>query len=137
KLFLATDNCSYSYNDLQRFEEILAKSTRADHISDNAPLGLFAHSCDALVFAIAACWRLGMPFVCLHPNTPRLRLQKQIDSLNISVIYAAQINSSPALGLKNVSIRSLPSLLNDFLKHKPSSSLDPVHHNKNKIFSYL
>ncbi|SHE44591.1 2-succinylbenzoyl-CoA synthetase [Fodinibius roseus] len=68
-LFLKSSR-SYIYDDLRQFEHVFLRYLTGIHYDFNKPLALGTSSSDELVFLIASCWRLGIPFVPLDPELP-------------------------------------------------------------------
>lgn len=85
--FLASQHGMYNYKDLERFtaffQDILIR--RSDSLK--WPVAFLSESSDMLVFSIAACWQLGVPFIPLDPKTPQAQLEQQIHDLAPSLIF--------------------------------------------------
>ncbi|MDZ7714700.1 MAG: hypothetical protein U5J95_00655 [Balneolaceae bacterium] len=67
-LFLASRSGLRTYGDLKKFEQFFLQFLIDYDYDLNKPVGFVSDSCDELIFAIAACWNLGIPFVCFNPN---------------------------------------------------------------------
>ncbi len=67
-LFLETGQDTYSYGDLYRFESGLKTYLKNRGIQKKDPLLLVSGLSSSLVFAIAACWHLRIPFIPLSPQ---------------------------------------------------------------------
>lgn len=87
-LFLASRNGLYTYENLDKFTEFFLQYLFDHNFSFQKPLGLLADSCDELVFTIAACWKLGIPFSCFSPNLPEKKLEKQINRIDPDLVFA-------------------------------------------------
>ncbi|MFA5667878.1 MAG: o-succinylbenzoate--CoA ligase [Balneolaceae bacterium] len=86
-IFLASENGTYNYADLDRFTAFFEQtlSTHADSLK--WPVAFLSDSSDVLVFAIAACWKLGVPFIPLSPKLPQQELEGNITKLHPSIIF--------------------------------------------------
>ncbi len=88
-LFLGSSFGLHSYGDLQQFEQFFLQFLfDFDHDFDK-PVGFLAHSSDTLIFAIAACWNLGIPFVPLNTKAPAENLQNQLERVNPGLVFSS------------------------------------------------
>jgi O-succinylbenzoic acid--CoA ligase len=91
-VFLASKDGMYTYNDLDRFtaffQDILIQ--RSDSLK--WPVAFLSDSSDMLVFSIAACWQLGVPFIPLDPKLTQEELEAQISALSPSLIFCDSKN---------------------------------------------
>lgn len=78
-LFLCSSVNSYIYDDLNRFEHAFLSYLEEMDYNFDKPVALSAQTSDELVFIIASCWRLGIPFV---PMDPGLAQEKQVQMLH-------------------------------------------------------
>lgn len=86
-LFLGSSFGLHSYGDLKRFERFFLQFLYDfDHDFDK-PVGFLASSSDTLVFAIAACWRLGIPFVPLNEKAGKKELRKQVSEIEPGLVF--------------------------------------------------
>lgn len=85
-LFLESANNAYLYDDLRQFEHYLLDFLSERNHDFDAPLGFWTQSSDELVFLIAACWRLGIPFVPLDPELSNQELTNRLEQLNITSV---------------------------------------------------
>jgi O-succinylbenzoic acid--CoA ligase len=77
----------HTYEDLRQFQRFFLQYLfDFDHDFDKA-VGFLAESSDTLVFAIAACWNLGIPFVTYNPKAPVEDLKKQISEFEPGLIF--------------------------------------------------
>jgi len=122
--FLASEDSLYDYGNLYQFtgwfrDQFYDKSTQ------DKPFVVISDSSDEQVFAIAACWLLGIPFSPLSPNQPEKDLKRQIRQLNPNVLYCDPKYEDILQDNKSIAIRKkhlkLPSNNNkpSFPKHKP------------------
>lgn len=86
-VFLTSQHGMYTYRDLNRFtaffQDILIN--KADSLK--WPVAFLSDSSDLMVFAIAACWQLGVPFVPLDPKTPQDQLENQIHEICPTLVF--------------------------------------------------
>lgn len=91
-VFLTSQQGMFTYRDLDRFtgffQDIVSK--KADSLK--WPIAFLSESSDMLVFSIAACWKLGIPFIPLNPNLPQKELDAHIEELNPSLIFCDSSN---------------------------------------------
>jgi O-succinylbenzoic acid--CoA ligase len=92
-LFLESEDNAYLYDDLRQFEHYLLDYLTNTSHNLEYPLGLSAPSSDELVFLIAACWRLGIPFVPLDPNLSNQELTYRLNQLQIKTVITDQADS--------------------------------------------
>jgi|AntDeeMinimDraft_5_1070356.scaffolds.fasta_scaffold04652_4 O-succinylbenzoic acid--CoA ligase len=86
-LFLRSAGGSFTYQDLQCYGEFLIRFLKNNNgINGSRPIGLLASSSNTMVFIIAACWQLGIPFTVFNPNAKPLQLRKQINAINPQII---------------------------------------------------
>ena len=85
-LFLESAKNAYLYDDLRQFEHFLLKYLTVEDYQFNQPLGLWTTSCDELVFIIAACWRLGIPFVPFDPELSSDELSEHLQQIDVGAI---------------------------------------------------
>jgi len=89
-LFLGSSYGLHSYEDLQRFERFFLQFLYDFDHDFEKPVGFLANSTDTLVFAIAACWNLGLPIVPLDPKASQKELQTQIEAINPGLIFSSK-----------------------------------------------
>lgn len=78
----------HSYADLKQFERFFLQFLfDFDHNFDK-PIGFIARSTDTLVFAIAACWNLGIPFVSFDIKATADELERQFDEIDPGLVFA-------------------------------------------------
>ena len=64
--FLTSEEESYTYEDLFGFTKWLQKKTEGLHFSEQKPLLICGASSDEIIFVVAACFLLKIPFLSLH-----------------------------------------------------------------------
>jgi len=88
-LFLGSSFGLHSYDDLEQFKQFFLQFLfDFDHDFDK-PVGFLAQSSDTLIFAIAACWELGLPFVCFNNKASAEELQTQLESINPGLVFSS------------------------------------------------
>jgi O-succinylbenzoic acid--CoA ligase len=88
-LFLGSSFGLHSYGDLEQFEDFFLQFLfDFDHDFDK-PVGFLAHSSDTLIFALAACWKLGIPFVPFNIEASAEELQSQVEHVNPGLIFSS------------------------------------------------
>src|SRR5699024_10665123 len=75
--FLESQEQVFIYDDLRQFEHFLYTYLSNRNLLDG-PIGLQLSSSNELVFLIAACWRLGIPFIAFDAATTPDKLSKQL-----------------------------------------------------------
>lgn len=84
-LFLESSVNSYIYDDLRQFEHVFLRYLTEMNYDFNKPLALRTSSSDELVFLIASCWRLGIPFVPISPELPEKERDLLFQQLEIGL----------------------------------------------------
>lgn len=96
--FLASEHGMYTYNDLDRFtaffQDVLIQKTD----SLKWPVAFLSDSSDMLIFSIAACWKLGVPFITLDPKLPQQEIEQQITILHPSLVFCDSLNRNRLQG---------------------------------------
>ena len=92
EVFLVSQHGMYTYSDLDRFtayfHDIVVK--HADSLK--WPVAFFAESSDVLIFAIAACWKLGIPFIPLSTKLKDEELDEYLNELNPVLVFCDSKN---------------------------------------------
>lgn len=89
-LFLGSSFGLHSYKDLKQFQRFFLQFLYDfDHNFDK-PVGFLAPSTDTLIFSIAACWQLGIPFVIFDSKAPSQELNTQIKAIDPGIIFSDQ-----------------------------------------------
>ncbi len=138
KQFLASKKDTYTYEDLGIFISFFSAFLREQELNDKQPIGLLADSCDELVFLIAACWELEIPFVCFNPNAKKQTLKKQIEALNPTVIFSDRHHQKNdyEVSFKNIHSLSLPDILGENIPaHEQLAGMKK--HDPEQVFGYF
>lgn len=137
-IFLRSDENVYLYEDLYVFEEHFYHFLQHSEYNFDGPVGLLAPSSDLMVFIIAACWNLGIPFVHFNPESPKEELANQISRVNPSLIFSANDLIPPFKG-KVIPLKTLD--LDEILKsdrtfdHDINSQRESI--NSENVFGYF
>ncbi len=86
-LFLASRNGLKTYGELASFKDYFLQYLLDSGHDLQKPVGFLAHSSDELIFALAACWMLGVPFVCFSPNATARELNQQLEELQPNLVF--------------------------------------------------
>ncbi|MCG8372938.1 MAG: AMP-binding protein, partial [Balneolales bacterium] len=93
-VFLASKHGMYTYSDLNRFTAFFQNILIEKSDSLKWPVAFVSESSDMLIFSIAACWKLGIPFIPLNPKLSQEELETQISELSPSLIFCDSKNRS-------------------------------------------
>jgi len=85
--FLETRNTSYLYDDLRQFEHFFYSYLEKNNLT-NGPIGLHLSSSDELLFLIAACWRLGIPFIPFNPAIDLSSMSTKLRELKVPAVIS-------------------------------------------------
>lgn len=86
-LFLASRNGLRTYGDLIFFKYFFLQLLIDFDHDLQKPLGFLSHSSDQMIFSIASCWLLGIPFVCFSPGATRHELEKQMQEIQPGLVF--------------------------------------------------
>lgn len=89
-LFLGSSFGLHTYGDLKQFENFFLQFLFDFEHDFEKPVGFLAPSSDTLVFGIAACWDLGIPFVSFDPNASSEELSRQVKEIDTGLIFSSQ-----------------------------------------------
>jgi O-succinylbenzoic acid--CoA ligase len=92
EVFLSSQYGMYTYNDLDRFTAYFHDLVVKYSESLKWPVAFMAESSDMLVFSIAACWKLGIPFVPLSPKLTDEELENYLNELNPPLVFCDSAN---------------------------------------------
>lgn len=101
-LFLGSSFGLHTYGDLEKFETFFLQFLLDYDHEPEQPVGFLAKSIDTLIFAIASCWRLGIPFVCFDTRASEAELELQIEKLKPATLFADEDNRSKIRDQKKV-----------------------------------
>lgn len=97
-VFLTSQHGMFTYSDLDRFTAFFQDVLEKKSDSPKWPVAFLSESSDMLIFSIAACWKLGVPFIPLNPKSSQSELEANILELNPSLIFCDIKNRSRVQG---------------------------------------
>jgi O-succinylbenzoic acid--CoA ligase len=106
-LFLGSSFGLHSYGDLEQFQRFFLQFLFDFEHEFDKPIGFLAHSSDTLIFAIAACWNLGIPFVPFDTKASSEELTRQIDEIDIGLIFTSEDLQSKTNHPNQINIKQL------------------------------
>lgn len=112
-LFLRSESARYTYASLYGYSRVLKERLHASDISTGHPVALLSESSDELVFAIASCWLLGIPYMPLSPNMPKSEFDRRLEAVEPSSLLCDESNIHKT--------RSIPTILLDGSLQKAAS----------------
>lgn len=109
-LFLGSSFGLHSYGDLKQFERFFLQFLFDFDHSFEKPVGFLAPSSDTLIFAIAACWNLGIPFVSFDTKATSEELDLQLEQVDPGLVFVgkelqSKINHPDAIDIKQLDIK--------------------------------
>ncbi|MFN1836011.1 o-succinylbenzoate--CoA ligase [Balneola sp. MJW-20] len=81
-VFMASQQGMYTYRDLDRYTAYFKSKIEEKEASLKGPVAFLSESSDALIFSIAACWKLGIPFIPLSPKLDDDELNDYLEELD-------------------------------------------------------
>lgn len=137
RVFLTSKQGMYTYSDLRRFCGFFSDITRAGDDENRPLVGFLAESCDELVFAIAACWQLGIPFVPINPSVTDAELEEYLQQLKPDLLFTDTANRHRISGSACIAMDE-NFLLNAFTHDVRNFELpDPEQFEDDDIFGYF
>lgn len=136
-VFLSSQHGMYTYSDLDRFTAFFKDlvETKADSLK--WPVAFLSESSDVLIFCIAACWKLGIPFIPINPKVKNEELKNYLDALKPVLIFCDG-NNRRRLGDDNVIKMDENFFLNSFTHDIRNMELpEPDSIDKEQIFGYF
>lgn len=108
-LFLGSSFGLHTYGDLEQFQRFFLQFLFDFEHDFDKPVGFLAQSSDTLIFAIAACWKLGIPFVTFDIKASPDDLKAQIEEINPGLIFVDQdrhskVDYSDAIAIKQLDL---------------------------------
>lgn len=136
-VFLSSQHGMYTYSDLDRFTSFFKDLVEKNADSLEWPVAFVSESSDVLVFCIAACWKLGIPFVPINPKLKDPELKEQLEALDPVLIFCDTANRS-RLGDEHVIKMDENFFLNSFthdIRNMELPDTDSI--DESKIFGYF
>lgn len=91
-VFLTSQHGMFTYSDLDRFTAFFQDLVERKSDSLKWPVAFLSESSDMLVFSIAACWKLGIPFISLDPKLTKKELEARLTELEPALILCDSKN---------------------------------------------
>lgn len=91
-LFLRSEKARYPYASLYGYSQVLGERLQASDMPAGQPVALLSESSDELVFALASCWLLGIPFMPLSPNIPENELNRRLEEVQPPLLLCDAAN---------------------------------------------
>jgi O-succinylbenzoic acid--CoA ligase len=136
-VFLTSQHGMYTYSDLERFTAFFKDLVEEKADSLQWPVAFISESSDVLIFAIAACWKLGIPFIPINPKAKNSELQEYLDALKPALIFCDTSNRS-RLGDEHVVKMDENFFLNSFTHDIRNIDLpDELALEDERIFGYF
>ncbi|MCH2450484.1 MAG: o-succinylbenzoate--CoA ligase [Gracilimonas sp.] len=136
-VFLSSQHGMYTYSDLDRFTAFLKDLVEKKADSLKWPVAFLSESSDMLIFCIAACWKLGIPFIPINPSVKNEELKNYFEALKPVLIFCDSNNRS-RLDDDNVIKMDENFFLNSFTHDTRNMELpDPDSIDKEQIFGYF
>ena len=85
--FLASSENLYEYSNLYGFCSRLKEMLKNFTISENHPLALLSKNSEELIFVIAACYLLNIPFIPISPTVTDRELKNKIRKLKPGAFF--------------------------------------------------
>ncbi|HET6527936.1 MAG TPA: AMP-binding protein [Balneolaceae bacterium] len=138
-LFLGSSFGLHSYEDLIKFEQFFIQFLFDFEHDFSKPIGFLSSSTDTLIFAIAACWKLGIPFVPFSPKATAAELEKQVSRIKPGLIFVDDEHKSLLNYEQKINIKQLD--LNRSLEIEVEQSFDAKNYKPttepDQIFGYF
>jgi O-succinylbenzoic acid--CoA ligase len=137
QVFLSSQHGMYTYSDLERFTAFFKNLVEKKADSIKWPVAFISESSDMLIFGIAACWKLGIPFIPINPNIKNQELQEHLDALKPVLVFCDTANRQ-RLGDDNVIKMDENFFLNAFTYDIRNIDLpEPESIDDSEIFGYF
>ncbi|MEX2601538.1 MAG: AMP-binding protein [Balneolaceae bacterium] len=116
QLFLASETRIYDYGNLYAFCSWFSDKLNTYPVSESRPIAILLDSSDELVFTIAACWYLQIPFMPLSAELTDAEMKATHKKMNFSLTVTDRRNRER---VKNSPHRTIPfeSLQNESETH--------------------
>ncbi len=136
-VFLSSQDGMYTYDDLDRFSAYFKDLVAAKADSLKWPVAFISKSSDLLILGIAACWKLGIPFIPINPKISNSELKERLDALKPVLIFCDNENRM-RLGDDNVIKMDENFFLNSFTHDIRNMKLPkPESIDDSEIFGYF
>lgn len=139
-LFLGSSFGLHSYGDLYTYERFFLQFLIDFEHDLEQPVGFLADSIDTLIFAVASCWRLGIPFVCFDTRATGLELESHLKKIEPGLLFVDKANSSKIKDKEyvvNIKQLDLTRALNIELNLGERAENFTPDHDPERIFGYF
>jgi len=92
EVFLTSQYGMFTYSDLHRYTAYFQNVIKEKADSAKWPIAFLSESSDLLTFSIAACWKLGIPFIPLDPKLTDEELKQYVKELDPVLIFCDAAN---------------------------------------------
>lgn len=138
-LFLGSSQGLYSYSDLYKFKKYFLQFLYDSDHDFEKPIAFLADSCDTLIFGIVACWKLGLPFVCLSSDLTDAELNNQLSLIDPGILFLDKknqhaINHDNKIAIQELNIQT--ALTTDIGLGQQAKNYEPSV-DANSIFGYF
>ena len=106
-LFLVSREGLHTYAELEHFRRFFLQFLFDFDHNFKRPVGFIAPSRDELVFAIGACWQLGIPFVVFNPSMPPAQLKEQVKAIEPGIVFVDEEAGKPHVTEDFISLSEL------------------------------
>src|SRR5699024_860886 len=94
-IFLKSKSREYTYANLESFAAHFGSYLAQKGIKKNKPIGILSSTSDETILIIAACWLLGIPFICFNKKEKKKLLDEQIETLDPALILTDETRIEP------------------------------------------
>lgn len=137
EIFLSSKEGMYTYSDLERFTGFFKDLYENKSTKKGSPVVFISHSNDALIFALAACWQLGIPFIPINPGAPQNEINEQLKHFKEPLIFCDNKSRNKTNGL-SYTVLDENLMLNAFTHDIRNLDLpDPKKIKQDQIFGYF
>lgn len=103
--FLASEEGSYSYQNLYGFTKWFSEETKTMRFSKTSPLFICHSSDDTAIFLIAACYLMNIPFISVHEDFSENDAESLKDQIQPAVVYSdSDIKFAEIFEAKNLTV---------------------------------
>lgn len=130
--FLASAETLYDYSHLYGFCAKFKSIKKEFSISEDRPLALLSKSSDELIFVVAACYLLKIPFITLNPELTDSELEYQTSEIKPAAFFSDRQNRERVQGYKLLEVQK-----EDLSQSSSANAIESLHSSPEKIFGYF
>jgi len=130
--FLASAGTLYDYSHLYGFCVKFKSMQKEYSISESRPLALLSRSSDELIFVVAACYLLKLPFITLNPELTDSELESNMSAIKPAAFFCDEKNRERLQGYKLLDIKK-----DDLTDSATAKSIEPLNSDPEKVFGYF